>query len=284
MKAILSLAAGLLVSTSLAAHSETVLLSMKGPGSGNPFWAAVQAGAEAKAKELGVDLVVLAPPEESDVQSQISQVEDQLAKKIDAIAIAPTDPNALAPVVDQAKKQGVGVVFIDTKGINRRHDLHRHQQRSRRRARRRLHLQERAEGQRGRDPAGHHHPVDGPGARRRLEEGPDRLRPQRRRRAAGGLGYRQGAVGDGEHHHRPSQHQGGLRLQRQHGARRRPGAQVGEHARQGDGRRLRRQSRTPRPPSSPATWPLRWRKRRRTWARSASRTRSRSRRARRSTR
>ena len=118
MKAILSLAAGLLVSTSLAAHSETVLLSMKGPGSGNPFWAAVQAGAEAKAKELGVDLVVLAPPEESDVQSQISQVEDQLAKKIDAIAIAPTDPNALAPVVDEAKKQGVGVVFIDTKGTN----------------------------------------------------------------------------------------------------------------------------------------------------------------------
>jgi ribose transport system substrate-binding protein len=118
MKTILGLAAGLLLSTSLAAHSETVLLSMKGPGSGNPFWAAVQAGAEAKAKELGVDLVVLAPPEESDVQSQISQVEDQLAKKIDAIAIAPTDPNALAPVVDEAKKQGVGVVFIDTKGTN----------------------------------------------------------------------------------------------------------------------------------------------------------------------
>jgi ribose transport system substrate-binding protein len=118
MKKTLGLAGALLLSTVLAAHSETVLLSMKGPGSGNPFWAAVQAGAEEKAKELGVDLVVLAPPEESDVQSQISQVEDQLAKKIDALAIAPTDPNALAPVVDAAIKQGVGVVFVDTKGIN----------------------------------------------------------------------------------------------------------------------------------------------------------------------
>jgi ribose transport system substrate-binding protein len=118
MKKTIAIAAALFVTTALSAHAETVLLSMKGPGSGNPFWAAVQAGAEEKAKELGVDLVVLAPPEESDVQSQISQVEDQLAKKIDALAIAPTDPNALKPVVDEAIKQGVGVVFVDTKGIN----------------------------------------------------------------------------------------------------------------------------------------------------------------------
>jgi ribose transport system substrate-binding protein len=111
-------ASGLFVTMAFAANAETVLVSMKGPGAGNPFWAAVEAGAQEKAKELGVDLVVLAPPEESDVQSQISQVEDQLAKNIDAIAIAPTDPNALAPIVDKAKAAGVGVVFIDTKGIN----------------------------------------------------------------------------------------------------------------------------------------------------------------------
>ena len=118
MKRVLLAATGLFVTMAFAANAETVLLSMKGPGAGNPFWAAVEAGAQEKAKELGVDLVVLAPPEESDVQSQISQVEDQLAKNIDALAIAPTDPNALAPIVDKAKAAGVGVVFIDTKGIN----------------------------------------------------------------------------------------------------------------------------------------------------------------------
>jgi len=52
------------------------------------------------------------------VQGQIALIEDQLAKKVSAIAIAPTDPNALAPVLEQARKQGVGVVFIDTKGAN----------------------------------------------------------------------------------------------------------------------------------------------------------------------
>lgn len=101
-----------------AQAADTVVVAMKGPGSGNPFWAAVQAGAEAKGKELGVNVVVVAPPQESDVQGQIALIEDQLAKKVTAIAIAPTDPNALAPVLEQARKQGVGVVFIDTKGSN----------------------------------------------------------------------------------------------------------------------------------------------------------------------
>jgi len=118
MKKVFGLAALLLASTAMSAHAETVLLSMKGPGGGNPFWAAVEEGAKEKAAELGVDLVVLAPPTESDIQAQITQVEDQLSKGIDALAIAPTDPTALAPVVDQAKSQGVGVVFVDTMGTN----------------------------------------------------------------------------------------------------------------------------------------------------------------------
>ena len=117
MNKIVLLTAGLLLTTA-AVRAETVLVDMKGPGSGNPFWAAVEAGAKERAKELKVDVIVLAPPTESDIQSQISQIEDQLSKKIDAMALAPTDPNALKPVVEEARKQGVGVVFIDTKGIN----------------------------------------------------------------------------------------------------------------------------------------------------------------------
>ncbi|HZP20012.1 MAG TPA: sugar ABC transporter substrate-binding protein [Bauldia sp.] len=118
MKKVIALTTAMLMGSVFAANATTVVVAMKGPGSGNPFWAAVQAGAEAKGKELGVNVVVVAPPEESDIQGQINLVEDQLAKKIDALAIAPTDPNALKPVVDEAIKQGVGVVFIDTKGIN----------------------------------------------------------------------------------------------------------------------------------------------------------------------
>lgn len=94
------------------------VLGMKGPGAGNPFWAAVEAGAKAKAAELGVEVIVVAPPAESDVQAQITQIEDLIAQKVDGIALAPTDPNALAPVVDAAKAAGIPVVFVDTRGSN----------------------------------------------------------------------------------------------------------------------------------------------------------------------
>jgi ribose transport system substrate-binding protein len=107
-----------LVAASATASAQSIVVDMKGPGAGNPFWAAVERGAMEKGKELGVDVVVLAPPTESDVAAQISQIEDQLAKGIKGLVLAPTDPNALAPVVDEAIKDGTPVVFVDTKGTN----------------------------------------------------------------------------------------------------------------------------------------------------------------------
>jgi ribose transport system substrate-binding protein len=112
------LAAGLIATMSLPASAQSIVVDMKGPGAGNPFWAAVERGALEKGKELGVEVIVLAPPTESDVAAQISQIEDQLAKGIKGLVLAPTDPNALAPVVDEAVADGVPVVFIDTKGSN----------------------------------------------------------------------------------------------------------------------------------------------------------------------
>ena len=109
----------LLLSITTFSHADKrILFSIKGPGSGNPFWASVEKGAKEEAAKLGVDLVLVAPPQEGDVQAQINQVEDQLAKGVDAIALAPGDPNAFAPIVDDAIKSGVPVVFVDTKGIN----------------------------------------------------------------------------------------------------------------------------------------------------------------------
>ena len=109
----------LLASFSTGAFAgKKILFSIKGPGSGNPFWASVEKGAKEEAAKLGVDLVLVAPPQEGDVQAQINQVEDQLAKGVDAIALAPGDPNAFATIVDDAIKSGVAVVFWDTKGIN----------------------------------------------------------------------------------------------------------------------------------------------------------------------
>jgi ABC-type sugar transport system substrate-binding protein len=113
------LLAGIAVAAmTVGANAQTYVLGMKGPGAGNPFWAAVEAGAVQAGEELGVDVIVVAPPQESDVQAQITQIEDLIAQGVDGIALAPTDPNALAPVVDAAIAQGIPVVFVDTQGTN----------------------------------------------------------------------------------------------------------------------------------------------------------------------
>lgn len=93
-----------------------IVLSMKGPGAGNPFWASVEKGATDRAAELGVNATVMAPPAETDVAAQVNQLEDQLAKGVDALLVAPTDPAAVSPILEQAISEGVKVVFIDTKG------------------------------------------------------------------------------------------------------------------------------------------------------------------------
>ena len=104
-------------------HGIKIMLSTKGPGAANPFWASVEKGAMDAAADLGtednpVELVILAPIVESDVMSQIATVEDTIAAGVDAIVIAPTDPSAVESMLQDAMGGGVKVVFIDTNGIN----------------------------------------------------------------------------------------------------------------------------------------------------------------------
>jgi ABC-type sugar transport system substrate-binding protein len=101
-----------------AAAGKTLFVNMKGPGGGNPFWAAVEQGALDMGAAYGVTVKVLAPPTESDVQAQIAQMEDAVVQGAAGIAVAPTDPAALAPSIDEAIAAGIPVVFIDTKGSN----------------------------------------------------------------------------------------------------------------------------------------------------------------------
>ncbi len=119
MRRILLTGAALVAMAAAAQAADTYVVTMKGPAAGNPYWAAFEQGAKAKGKELGVEVIVVSPPSETDVQAQIGQVEDLIAQKVAGIAIAPTDPAALAPVVDQAKEAGVKVVFVDGAGTNK---------------------------------------------------------------------------------------------------------------------------------------------------------------------
>lgn len=114
----LILASVLLAASSAAATAaDKFAVVMGNIPSANQFWAKVEEGAMAKAKELGVEVIVQGSPGgESDVAGQIALVEDLLTKGITGLALAPADFSALNPTIEKALKQGVKVVYIDRPG------------------------------------------------------------------------------------------------------------------------------------------------------------------------
>ncbi len=78
------------------------------------YWYIMAAGAQAAANKYGVDLVVMGPKSETDVEQQFSMIEDQVAKKVAGIVLAPCQPDSVGPVLDKAKAAGIPVVLVDT--------------------------------------------------------------------------------------------------------------------------------------------------------------------------
>ena len=78
------------------------------------FWLAAKAGAEDADKQMsGVRVIVDAGSSELAIDEQIAVVEDMLTKQVDALAVAPTAPDQLKPVLERASKQ-VPVLVIDS--------------------------------------------------------------------------------------------------------------------------------------------------------------------------
>jgi ribose transport system substrate-binding protein len=69
-------------------------------------------GAKKAAEELGVNLVVHDP--QADTGRQVSQFEDCIAEKADAIIIDPIESSALAGPIDEAGKKGIPIAALDT--------------------------------------------------------------------------------------------------------------------------------------------------------------------------
>ncbi len=79
----------------------------------HPYWANVERGVKAAAQKLGVQAVFFVPQKE-DVAAQISTMETYIAQKVSGIAIAPSDPKALAPTIKKGRDAGIPVITLDT--------------------------------------------------------------------------------------------------------------------------------------------------------------------------
>jgi ribose transport system substrate-binding protein len=80
---------------------------------GDQFYVTMQCGAQEAARAAGATLDVAAP-DEFDASLQTPVVNAVVARKPDAILVAPTDTKAMIPSLTQAKQAGIKLVFVDT--------------------------------------------------------------------------------------------------------------------------------------------------------------------------
>jgi len=92
------------------AESMTIVVIGK---SVHPYWSNVEKGVTAAGRDLGVRTVFFVPPKE-DVAAQIQTMETYIAQGVTGIAIAPSDPQALEPVMREAARAGILVTTLDT--------------------------------------------------------------------------------------------------------------------------------------------------------------------------
>lgn len=95
------------------AVQETVAVSLILKNLTNPFFVAMEAGARAKAAEVGVELTVGAGKEEGDDQGQIDLIEAAIAQGQAGILIVPMSTNVNAAIT-KAREAGLFVIALDT--------------------------------------------------------------------------------------------------------------------------------------------------------------------------
>ena len=79
------------------------------------YWKTVGAGVQqAMQTDPTIKASFLGPNEETDIEGQIRIIESQIAAKVDAIAVAPSQADQVQPTLEKAIAAGIPVVLIDT--------------------------------------------------------------------------------------------------------------------------------------------------------------------------
>ena len=93
---------------------EKIIVGLITKTNANPFFAKMKEGAEAKAKELGVDFRSFAGKYDGDNTGQVDAIEQLMNAGAKAILITPSDTKAIVPTIERARKAGILVIALDT--------------------------------------------------------------------------------------------------------------------------------------------------------------------------
>jgi ribose transport system substrate-binding protein len=109
------IAAAAATSCSREQKSNTIDIALVTKALDSEWWQRVKSGAEEAARtNANVRLAVLAPEREVNIDQQVSILEDQITKKVSALAVAPAGVAEIMPVLEKAKAAGIPVIIMDT--------------------------------------------------------------------------------------------------------------------------------------------------------------------------
>jgi ribose transport system substrate-binding protein len=110
-----ALAAACLVSCGRGDKGKTIEIALVTKALDSEWWQRVKAGGEQAARaDSAVRLSVLAPEREVNIDQQVSILEDQITRRVAALAVAPAGASEILPVLDRAKAAGIPVLIVDT--------------------------------------------------------------------------------------------------------------------------------------------------------------------------
>ncbi len=109
-KALLGAAVLALMAGSASAADLTCLITKNNT---NPFFVKMKEGAEAKAKELGMDFQAFAGEKDGDAAPQITAIENCVAAGAKGILITPSN-DSVGPALKDAREGGILVIALDT--------------------------------------------------------------------------------------------------------------------------------------------------------------------------
>ena len=108
----------LLASLSLVAMASAGAKELKSVGltvgdMANPFFVAMGKGTADAVKKINPNAKVTALSTKYDLNTQVGQIENFIANKVDLILVNAVDPKAIAPVLKKARDAGIVVVAVD---------------------------------------------------------------------------------------------------------------------------------------------------------------------------
>jgi ribose transport system substrate-binding protein len=110
---VVTVSAGVLVSCAQANDgTEVDEIALFTKNQTNPYFQSIRLGADDAARQMGVELVHYVPTRPDSIPDQMSQIEDAIIKRPDAVVFIPVDFQAMVPGIEQMNAAGIPIVNL----------------------------------------------------------------------------------------------------------------------------------------------------------------------------